>query len=297
MRRVWGRLALVLALCALGVSAALAQGPAIGTDITNVLPDVLALVGKQDAPGKLLLKPGDKVAFMGDSITAGGGYVRLANFIINAHYADIKPVFINAGISGHKAENMEPRFESQMKLAEKPAVCFINVGINDVWHRLGAPHDQAVLDKYKENVTKMVDRAQAVGAQVVLLTPTLIQEDANNEGNKRLLLYVDAMKQVAAEKQCAVADLHALFITALAAKPAALKLTGDGVHMNPYGDAIMALGVLRALGVPDEKFAASDVMPAFQVRALGMSLTKAAEVLEVPPTRFFKPELLRFVGF
>jgi hypothetical protein len=30
-------------------------------------------------------------------------------------------------------------------------------------------------------------------------------------------------------------------------------LTGDGVHMKPLGDAIMAVGVLRALGVPDEK--------------------------------------------
>jgi hypothetical protein len=28
--------------------------------------------------------------------------------------------------------------------------------------------------------------------------------------------------------------------------------------MNPLGDAIMAVGVLRALGVPDEKIAASD---------------------------------------
>jgi hypothetical protein len=33
-------------------------------------------------------------------------------------------------------------------------------------------------------------------------------------------------------------------------------LTGDGVHMKPLGDAIMAAGVLRALGVPDAKVGA-----------------------------------------
>ncbi len=34
-------------------------------------------------------------------------------------------------------------------------------------------------------------------------------------------------------------------------------LTVDGAHMNPLGDAIMAVAILRALGVPDEKIAAS----------------------------------------
>jgi len=29
-------------------------------------------------------------------------------------------------------------------------------------------------------------------------------------------------------------------------------LTSDGVHMSPAGDALMAIGVLRALGVPDD---------------------------------------------
>ncbi|MFI5459771.1 MAG: hypothetical protein ACHRXM_30465 [Isosphaerales bacterium] len=32
-------------------------------------------------------------------------------------------------------------------------------------------------------------------------------------------------------------------------------LTVDGVHMSPFGDALMAIGVLRAMGIPDEKIA------------------------------------------
>ena len=43
---------------------------------------------------------------------------------------------------------------------------------------------------------------------------------------------------------------------ALTKKPADFKgnwLTADGVHMKPMGDAIMALGILRAVGVPDAK--------------------------------------------
>jgi lysophospholipase L1-like esterase len=293
---------LVAIVCALGAllgtdTSAQPTAGAVGTDLTRVLAEALTLIGEQPAPAQLLIKPGDRVAFMGDSITQQGGYVRLAQFVLNANYPDLKPTFLNAGISGQKAENMAPRFDKDMHLAEKPAWCFISVGINDVWHRLGAPPDPAVLEAYRANVTKMVEAAQAAGAQAVLLTPTVIQEDPNAEGNQRLQMYVDAEKQIAADKQCALVDLHAMFLAALAAKPPALRLTADGVHMSPYGDAIMACGVLRALGVPDATIAATDIMPALMVRPFGMTLTQAAALLEVPSSRFFKPELARFLGF
>ena len=121
------------------------------------------------------------------------------------------------------------------------------------------PHDAKVLATYKKNVAAMVDQSQAAGIKVILLTPTLIQEDSSTEGNKRLVYYVEAEKQIAAEKKCQLVDLHGMFLAALAKKPAQEKgnwLTGDGVHMKPLGDAMMAAGVLRALGVPDAKLSA-----------------------------------------
>ena len=284
--------AMTLAICAFG-----AEPAKVGTDISKVLPDALTLAA--NAPQEKVefqLKTGDKIAFMGDSITAQGGYVRLTQYILNANYPELKPVIINTGVSGQKAENMEPRFEKDMKLAEKPAFTFISVGINDVWHRVGAPHQQAVLDTCKANVIKMVDKAQAAGAQVVLLTPTLIQEDVKNEGNIRLDMYVAAMKDIATEKKCKIIDLHAMFINALNTKPAGMRITGDGVHMNAYGDAIMAIGVLRALGVSDEIIGKTDPIGAFQIKGKG-SLSKYSELLEVPPTRFFKAGLSQLLGF
>ena len=150
------------------------------------------------------------------------------------------------------------RFDKDV-VRRKPAFVTLSIGINDVWHRLGKPHDAAVLAAYKANVAKMVDMAQAAGIKVILLTPTLISEDAAAEGNKRLVAYVEAEKQISREKNCQLVDLHGMFLTALKRKPANVKenvLTSDGVHMKPPGDAIMAAGVLRALGVPDKKIAA-----------------------------------------
>ena len=216
-----------------------------------------------DAPKELCLKANDQIVALGDSITAGGGYLRYAEQVLAANYPQLNtPKIINAGVSGNKAENMIARFEKDV-LARKPTIVTINVGINDVWHRLKNPHDDAVLKIYRENVTKMVDKAQGAGARVILLAPTVIQENPDAEGNKRLPLYVNAMREIAAEKKCQFMDLHAMFLAALKHKPASEKgnwLTGDGVHMKPLGNAIMALGILRAVGVPDEKSAATVIV-------------------------------------
>jgi lysophospholipase L1-like esterase len=232
------------------------------TIVEKLFAMVLALVGPApaDSPKQFQLKPGEQIVAIGDSITAGGGYLRDIDAVLAQQYPDKKiPKVINKGIGGQKAEDLVKRFgDDVVKL--KPAYVTISIGINDVWHRLGAPHDEKVLAEYKKNIAAMVDAAQKAGIKVILLTPTVIQEDADAEGNKRLVKYVEAEKQIAAEKKCQLVDLHAMFLTALKQKPAKRKtwLTVDGVHMQPRGDAIMAIGVLRALGVPDEKIAASD---------------------------------------
>lgn len=212
---------------------------------------VLSLVGPPpaDTSKDLQLKPGDTIVAIGDSITAGGGYLRDIDAVLAQQYPDLKiPKVVNKGISGQKAEDLIKRFDKDV-VQQRPAFVTISIGINDVWHRLRSPHNEKVLAGYKENVGKMVDAAQKAGIKVVLLTPTVIQEDANAEGNKRLVKYVEAEKQIAAEKKCQLVNLHAMFLAALKQKPADQKgnwLTGDGVHMKPLGDGIMAVGVLRA---------------------------------------------------
>lgn len=226
------------------------------------LARAIAVLPQSPQPTDLALKAGDSIVCIGDSITAGGGYLRAMDAVFAKQYPDLKiPKVINAGISGQKAENLIGRFQKDV-VDRKPAVVTINIGINDVWHRLKAPHDPAVLAMYVTNVTKMVDMAQAAGIRVVLVTPTVIQEDLTAEGNKRLPLYVAAMKAIAAERKCALVDLHTLFVEALNKKPADIKgnwLTSDGVHMRPLGNAVMAVGILRGLGVPDDKLASTEI--------------------------------------
>jgi acyl-CoA thioesterase I len=226
--------------------------------LPKMLATVLALVGPapEDTPKEFQLKPGDKIVAIGDSITEAGGYLRDIDAVLASNYPRFKlPKVVNKGIGGQKAEDLVKRFDKDV-VKLKPACVTISIGINDVWHRLGHPTDPKVLADYKKNVTAMVERAQHAGIKVILLAPTIIQENPDAEGNKRLVDYVEAERQIAEEKKCRFVDLRGMFLEVLKHKPADEKgtwLTRDGVHMKPLGDAIMAAGVLRALGVPDEK--------------------------------------------
>jgi lysophospholipase L1-like esterase len=254
------RLALAAALFAVSALCLRAADAPPAPAKENLVAKVLPWVGKpaRETPKKLMLQKGNAIVAIGDSITAGGGYLRDIDAALASLYPALQlPKIVNTGVGGQKAEDLAGRFQRDV-VDRKPAVVTLSIGINDVWHRLGAPHDENVLKAYRDNVTKMVDMAQTNGIKVILLTPTLIQEDPAAEGNKRLVQYVDAMKAIAREKKCGLADLHGMFLEALKHKPADVKgnwLTGDGVHMKPLGDAVMAAGVLRALGVPDRSLA------------------------------------------
>jgi lysophospholipase L1-like esterase len=201
-----------------------------------------------------LVKSGDKIAFLGDSITAQGasgpgGYVRLVISGLEAN--GIKAEAIPAGISGHKSNQMLERLERDV-LSKKPTWMTLSCGVNDVWHgEKGVP-----LDQYQQNITKMVERCQSAGVKVMILTSTMIKEEPGNELNQKLAPYNAFLRTLASEKKCALADLNADMQAALALakktqpRPAnGNYLTGDGVHMGPAGNQMMALGVLKSFGL------------------------------------------------
>ena len=206
---------------------------------------------------ELPVKDGQNIAFLGDSITqqgAGtGGYVRLVISGLEAN--GIKATAIPAGISGHKSNQMLERLDRDV-LSKKPDWMTLSCGVNDVWHGAkGVP-----LDQYKQNITKIVDRCQAAGVKVMILTSTMIGEDQANANNQKLSAYNDFLRSLAKEKNCLLADLNAEMQAALvkAARTEKTKgnlLTRDGVHMNPAGNQMMAIGVLKGFGLTSEQIA------------------------------------------
>lgn len=220
------------------------------TRMAVLLTGTLCMLGAVHArAAEVAVKNGQAIAFMGDSITAQGtqpgGYVTLVIRGLEAN--GIKTTALPAGISGHKSDQMLARLERDV-LAKKPDWMTLSCGVNDVWHGAkGVP-----LEQYKENITKIVDQCQAAGIKVMILTSTMIKEDAANESNQKLATYNDFLHELAKEKKCLLADLNAAMQAELAKAGPDRKgniLTKDGVHMNALGNQMMATGVLEAFGL------------------------------------------------
>ncbi|MBC8039061.1 MAG: SGNH/GDSL hydrolase family protein [Opitutaceae bacterium] len=205
----------------------------------------------------ILVQKGDSIAFLGDSITAGGaaspgGYVRLVASGLAAQGIDI--TVIPAGISGHKSDQMLSRLDNDV-LSKKPTWMTLSCGVNDVWHGAkGIP-----LDAYKTNITAILDRCQQAGVKVVLLTATQIKLPITSPENVTLADYNAFLRDIAKARNLPLADLNAAMATEQASlEKAGSKrvLTTDGVHMNLYGNLMMAKGVLAAFGLDDQQLAA-----------------------------------------
>ena len=227
---------------------------------------VVALAFAQAVSAEIAIKSGEKIAFLGDSITQGGwgnpvGYVRLVMAGLEAN--GVKAMAVPAGIGGHKSDNMLGRLERDV-IAKKPQWMTLSCGVNDVWHgKNGVALDEAALaagdfgtngaarGTYKKNIAAIVENAEAAGIKVVLLTATVIHENLASAENAKLAPYNDYLRTLAREKKLPLADLNAMFQERIKAenKPGQKVLTSDGVHMAIEGDKLMAKGVLMAFGL------------------------------------------------
>jgi lysophospholipase L1-like esterase len=207
--------------------------------------------------GDIPVKDGEKIAFLGDSITQGGmgatGYVTLVIQGLKAN--GVQATAIGAGISGHKSNDMLARLQRDV-IDKKPEWMTLSCGVNDVWHGAkGVP-----LDQYKQNITQIVEKAQAAGIKVMILTSTMITENPAEPNNEKLAAYNDFLRELAKDKKCLLADLNAAMQKDLDAREKAGQkrgklVTSDGVHMNPFGNVMMATGVLRGFGLDDAQVA------------------------------------------
>lgn len=220
----------------------------VATLMSTLLLSMTVITAPVEA-ASIPLKNGQKIGFMGDSITQAGaepqGYVTLVIRGLEAN--GIQVSFIPAGISGHKSNQMLERLDRDV-LSKKPDWMTLSCGVNDVWHGAnGIP-----LEPYKKNITEIVEKCQAAGVKVMILTSTMIGEDAPNSNNQKLATYNAFLRDLAKKKKCRLADLNADMQAAIAKAGPDHKgnlLTSDGVHMNPEGNRMMATGVLKAFGL------------------------------------------------
>jgi lysophospholipase L1-like esterase len=212
-----------------------------------------------DAPA---LKQGDRIVFLGDSITQGGvgpkGYVTVIKNAINDKYKDLGVETIGAGISGNKVPDLQRRVDKDV-IAKKPTIVVIYIGINDVWHGEKDPAKGTTPDKFEAGLKEVIGKCSAAGARVVLCTPSVIGEknDGSNSLDAKLDEYAGISKKVAEELKLDLCDLRGAFLAHLKANNADNKdkgiLTGDRVHLNEAGNKFVAETMLPHLDAAFKK--------------------------------------------
>jgi isoamyl acetate esterase len=233
-----------------------------------------AFAGEGDAAKPPALVKGDRIVFLGDSITQGGGgqhgYITLVKNTLDQECKDLGIEVFNAGISGHKVPNLQARLDKDV-IAKKPTIVFIYIGINDVWHwRKDAKGEMAggtTKEKFEEGLKDLIARIKTAGARVILCTPSTIGEkpDGTNERDKMLEEYSDISRKVAQETGMQLNDLRKAFLAWEKENNKEGKdrglLTGDGVHLNPAGNKFVAGLMLKALGITAEPVASKPPEP------------------------------------
>ncbi len=189
-------------------------------------------------------KKAKKVIFFGDSITQAGvkgnGYINQLKKAVDS----TKFQLIGAGIGGNKVYDLYLRMEDDV-LNKKPDLVFIYVGINDVWHKLGAKTGTDY-DKYLKFYQALINKIQANGSKVVLCTPTVIGEkkDGSNEVDADLNKYAAGVRELAGKNNLPLCDLRKAFVDYETANNTEDKekgiLTTDKVHLNDTGNKLVA---------------------------------------------------------
>jgi len=208
------------------------------------------------------LKKGDRILFLGDSITAAAtspqGFITLIKYSLDTAHKDLGIETIGAGVGGNQVRQLQARLQKDV-LDKKPTIVFIYIGINDVWHwkknKDGVLAGGTTQEAFESGLKDIIGKITAIGARVILCTPSVIGEkaDGTNDYDTMLTEYCGISRKVASETQSGMVDLHKAFVDYLKAnnkenKPNGI-LTGDKVHLNAQGNKLVAEEMVKALGV------------------------------------------------
>ena len=239
-----------------------------------------ALLATSATAGEFFIKDGDRVVFLGDSITEQRLYTTYIETYALTRHPEWKLWFRNVGWGGdtswlrQRAHPDEKQLfaadeASQQQMVEdsvgrglkrdvlplKPTVVTIKFGMNDHAYQ---KFREDIFKAYVRSQTQLAKVLEANGTRVAFLTSQPIEEKRPDPDkdvkNQSLRQFSDGLKDVAAKQGARFVDQFdpymAIMLRERAADPAAFIGGGDAVHPGPAGHTIMAWAILKALDAP-----------------------------------------------
>ena len=236
------------------------------------------LVGIPAIAADFAVHNGDRVVFLGDSITEQRLYTTYIEAYILTRYPDWKLTFRNVGWGGDTSwlrqrahpdegrlfaaegsvldqmvEDSVGRGLARDVLPLQPTFVTVKFGMNDHSYQTFRPDIFRAYVRSQSEISKVL---QAHQARVFFLTPQPIEErrpdpdkDVRNESLRK---FSDGLKELAAKTGAGYVDQFDPYLTIMLGERAkdakAFIGGGDAVHPGPAGQTLMAWAVLKGLG-------------------------------------------------
>jgi len=160
-------------------------------------------------------------------------YPNLLRVALAEKYTNAVINVIVTAIGGEASDKGAARFDTDV-LTHKPDVMLIDYALND--RRIG-------LECARTNWIAMIEKTQAAGARVILLTPTPDQSAKLDDPNDPLNEHAEQIRKLAAEYQVGLVDSLAAFKAEVARGTALTNLMSQVNHPNSRGHEIVAAEV------------------------------------------------------
>jgi acyl-CoA thioesterase I len=210
------------------------------------------------------LKDGEKILFIGDSITdcgrrggngpLGDGYVRWFDVLLTLREPQKRVTIINKGIDGDRVTGLQHRWTDDV-LRHRPHWLSIKIGINDLHSFLGNPNDpNAVTPQvYEKAYDEILARTRKAlpKCRILLVDPFYISiENSPNTWRRRVLdtlpAYVSIVRNLQQKYATRRVQTHALYQHLLKFRDAD-TFCPEPVHPNHVGHWAIAEAVYAAL--------------------------------------------------
>lgn len=162
-------------------------------------------------------------------------YPNLLRVALAERYTNAVINVIVTAIGGENSMKGAARFEADV-LVHKPEVVLIDYALND--RRIG-------LAVARTNWVAMIQKSQAAGAKVILLTPTPDQSSKLDDANDPLNQHATQIRKLAEEYNIALVDSLGAFRAEMARGTALTDLMSQVNHPNARGHELVGAALLE----------------------------------------------------
>jgi len=257
-----GAIAAAIALCFAGLlSGACERGgvPAAGDAAASKGGAAVTPVA---AANRIDIQDGDRIVWLGDSITHHAQYTQYLETFFVTRYPHWNLEFQNAGIAGDRVGDVMARYPDDA-FAQAADLVVVLLGMNDGGFRR---YRDQIGDTFRNDLSELLDAIAGNQSQALVVSPTVYDvhaewRDQLRDGEEtgyddpKLLGYDAVMerfcemsRKLAADRSLPFADVRSPLLEVMKKErvdDASSSLIPDSLHPSPAGHAIMAVTILR----------------------------------------------------